>query len=216
MVDLSFEVSAVEAEPFSVSPLLVFCLRIANLTPRARIRNVMLSCQIRIEPTRRAYRAAEKERLVELFGAPEHWARSMRSFVFAHASVAVPAFGEETVARLPVACTRDIAAASAKYFDALVEGAAPLSFLFSGSVFYAEEGGALQIEQIPWSKEAPFRLPVATLERLMTRHYGEGDWIRLGAATLERLRRYQRRMGLLGEEDAVARLLDEVTTGAAP
>lgn len=215
MVDLSFEVSGVEAEPFAVSPLLVFLLRIANATPRARICNVMLSCQIRIEPMRRAYRAEEKERLVELFGAPERWAQSLRSFVFAHASVAVPAFGEETTARLPVACTRDMAVASAKYFSGLVEGAAPLIFLFSGSVFYAQENGALQIDQIPWSKEASFALPVATLERLMTLHYGAGDWIRLGPETLERLRRYQRRAGLLAEEDAVARLLDEITTEAA-
>lgn len=216
MVDLSFEVSGVAAEPFSVSPLLIFFLRIANATPRMRIRNVMLSCQIRIDPARRAYRAEERERLVDLFGAPERWAQSLRSFVFTHASISVPAFGEETTARVPVACTRDIAVASAKYFHGLVDGAAPLTFLFSGSVFYADESGALQIEQIPWSKEASFGLPVAILEQLMTAHYGEGDWVRLGSATLERLRHYQQRRGLLGEDDTVARLLDEVTTEAAP
>lgn len=208
MVDLTFEVSGVEAEPFSVSPLLNFSLRIANATPRARIRNVTLGCQIRIEPMRRAYRAEEKERLVELFGAPEHWGQSLRSFVFTHASVAVAAFDEETIVRLPVACTRDIAVASAKYFGGLVDGAAPLLFLFSGSVFYTLENGALRVEQIPWSKEAAFALPLSIVERLMTRHYGEGDWIRVGAATLERLRRFQRRAGLLGEAEAVERLLD--------
>jgi hypothetical protein len=210
MVDLSFEVSGVEAEPFSVTPLLNFSLRIANASPRARIRNVTLGCQIRIEPMRRAYRAEEKERLVELFGAPEQWAYSLRSFVFAHASVAVPAFDEETIVRLPVACTRDVAIASAKYLGGLVDGAAPLLFLFSGSVFYTEEHGALRIEQIPWSKETSFALPLSIVERLMARHYGEGDWIRLGAATLERLRRFQRRGALLDEAEAVARLLDAI------
>lgn len=36
----------------------------------------------------------------------------------------------------------------------------PLNFLFSGTVFYADENGALQVAPIPWNKEAPFRLPV--------------------------------------------------------
>ncbi|HEY8259972.1 MAG TPA: DUF6084 family protein [Methylosinus sp.] len=208
MVDLSFEVSGVEAEPFSVSPLLIFRLRIVNRTPRVRIRNVMLGCQIRIEPTRRAYRAEERERLLELFGPPERWAHSLRSFVFAHASIGAPAFDEEISVRLPIACTHDHAAASAKYFSGLVEGAAPLLLLFSGSVFFTDESGGLRIEQIPWSKEVAFALPLSVWERLMTAHYGDGDFIRLGARTLERLRRYQRREALLAIDDAVARLLD--------
>jgi hypothetical protein len=216
MVDLSFEVQGVEAETFSMSPLLIFLLRIANTTPRARIRNVMLDCQIRMEPARRAYREEEKERLVELFGAPERWTHSLRSFVFAHVSVAVPAFEEETSVRLPVACTRDLAVASAKYFHGLVEGAAPLRFLFSGSVFHVDESGALQIEQIPWSKETAFRMPVTAWERLMAIHYPNGDFIRLGAGTLERLHRYKRRRGLLGFDDAVSMLLDEAVTEADP
>jgi hypothetical protein len=180
------------------------------------IRNISLACQIRVEPTRRAYREEEKQRLVELFGEPHQWSQSLRSFVFAHASVAVPAFDDETAVRLPVACTRDLAVASAKYFHGLEDGVAPLSFLFSGSVFYRQDDGALQIAQIPWSKEAAYSMPVAAWERLMKIHYPDGDWIRLGSATLERLYRYKRSKGVLAFEDAVAALLDEATTEAEP
>ena len=61
---------------------------------------------------------------------------------------------------LPVPCTYDFNVAATKYFYALEEGDIPLLFLFSGTIFYAADDGALQVAQISWDKEAPFRLPV--------------------------------------------------------
>ena len=45
-----------------------------------------------IEPARRAYDAETREKLVELFGAPERWATTTRSLVWHQADVLVPAF----------------------------------------------------------------------------------------------------------------------------
>lgn len=208
MVDLLFEVESVEAEKFSASPLLLFQIRILNAAPQLRVRNIMLNCQIRIEPTRRFYSDDEKERLAELFGEPERWGQTLHSFLWTHSSVAVPGFESETRIRLPAPCTRDFSIASAKYFYGLVDGETPLNFLFSGSVFYQDEFGALQIQQIPWSKETAFRMPVTVWQRLMDSHYPGSDWLRLSRETFERLYRYKRRRGLLTWEEAVDDLLE--------
>ena len=53
---------------------------------------VALTIQLMIEPARRSYDDATRERLVELFGAPERWAVTTRSLVWAKLDVLVPAF----------------------------------------------------------------------------------------------------------------------------
>ncbi len=208
MVDLLFEVESVEAERFSASPLLLFSVRIMNAAPELRVQNIMLTCQIRIEPTHRSYSGDERERLVELFGEPERWGQTLHSFLWTHSSVAVPGFDRQTRIRLPAPCTHDFDIASAKYFYGLVDGEAPLNFLFSGSIFYQDAAGALQIQQIPWSKEAAFRMPVAVWRTLMDIHYPDSDWLRLSRETFERLYRYKRRRGLLTWEDTLNDLLE--------
>ena len=45
------------------------------------------------------------------------------------------------------------------------DGEIPLDLLFSGTVFYAGPGGALQINRISWNAEAAYRLPVSGLAR---------------------------------------------------
>ena len=59
-------------------------------------------------------------------------------------------------------CSSDFSLAATKYFAALDDGDVPLCFLFSGTVFYEAGDAALQVAQIPWDKEAVFRLPAAT------------------------------------------------------
>ena len=43
----------------------------------------------------------------------------------------------------------------------------PLELLFSGSVFYPDDGGLLQTSRIPWDGEAEYRLPVAVWRETM-------------------------------------------------
>jgi Family of unknown function (DUF6084) len=53
MVDLDFALDGITVEPFATVPTLRFALRISNATPALAIKNVMLNCQIRIEPAQR-------------------------------------------------------------------------------------------------------------------------------------------------------------------
>ena len=157
MVDLEFEIEKVEVEKYSASPMLRFVLRVANRSAAVAVKNIVLACQIRIEPARRSYNLSERERLVELFGSRQQWSGTLQSLLWTHANVTIPGFDQETHVHLPAPCTRDFNVASAKYFNGLTEGEAPLIFLFSGSVFYCEDDGPLQVEQISWTKETTFR-----------------------------------------------------------
>jgi len=207
MLDLRFKIEGAEAERFSASPLLVFSLHVET-EPQRRVDNIMLNCQIRIEPTRRAYSAEERERLGELFGAPERWGETLRSLLWTQVNLVVPRFETETTVRLGAPITYDFCVASAKYFYGVTEGEIPLAFFFSGSLFFKDEAGALQIEQISWSAEAHYRMPVALWRDAMDMHYPEGVLLRLDAQTFDRLYRFKRRRGLLGFDDALAALLD--------
>ena len=131
------------------------------------IHAVALHCQIRIEPPRRRYaagRAGAAARPVRRAGALEPDAAQL---LWTHANIGVPPFTGSTVVDLPVPCTYDFNVAATKYFYALEDGEVPLLLLFSGTIFYEAAEGALQIAQIPWEKEATFRLPVATWQELM-------------------------------------------------
>jgi hypothetical protein len=48
-----------------------------------------------------------------------------------------------------VPCTFDFDLAATKYFPALGSGEIPLCVMFSGTVFYQSEDGALQIAHVP-------------------------------------------------------------------
>ncbi|HEY7634640.1 MAG TPA: DUF6084 family protein [Gemmatimonadales bacterium] len=206
MPDLSFQVDGAEATPFAVAPLLTFRLRVTNTPPDEAIHNVVLRCQIQIESTRRKYQAEEEARLRDLFGEPERWGQTLRAMLWTHATVVVPPFAGETVAELPVVCTYDFNLAVTKYFYALEQGEIPLNFLFSGSVFY-QDGDALQVAPISWSKEARFRLPVAAWRRLMEVYYPNLAWLQLRQDVFDRLYRYKVRHGIPTWEQVVERFL---------
>ena len=76
---------------------------------------IALTIQLMIEPARRSYDDATRERLVELFGAPERWAVTTRSLVWAKLDVLVPAFTGTTTVTVPIACHYDLELAAAKY-----------------------------------------------------------------------------------------------------
>ena len=70
MPDLNFSVEGAAPIPFAAAPTLAFKLRITNADPAEHIQNILLSCQIQIESTRRRYTPEEKGRLLDLFGEP--------------------------------------------------------------------------------------------------------------------------------------------------
>ena len=206
MPDLDFKVENAEVLEFAAVPSLLFKLRIENLEQEP-IRSVALNTQIRIATTQRHYAATEQERLLEVFGEPHRWRNTLRSLLWTHTTLQVPPFSGSTVVDMPVPCTYDLEVAGAKYFYALEDGEVPLEFLFSGTVFYAGEGGRLQVARISWEKEAEFRLPIQVWKEMMERYFPNSAWIRLRKDAFDRLYDYKVRMGLPSWEAAVEALL---------
>jgi hypothetical protein len=130
------------------------------------ITSVALRCQVRVQPARRRYSGPEQEKLLDLFGTPDRWGKTVRDLLWANVGVTVPPFAGETAVTLPVPCDRDPAHAAARYCDALDGGEVPLIFLFSGTVFYEAVGGRPQVAPIPWDREARYRLPAAVWKNL--------------------------------------------------
>lgn len=207
MPDLSFGIDGAEATPHAVAPTLTFKLRVTDAAAEELIHSVSLRCQIRIEATQRRYDAEDRERLRDLFGAPERWGQTVRSLLWTHVSVIVPPFTGSSIVDLPVPCTYDFNVAAAKYFYALEQGEAPLTFLFSGTVFYAAPGGTLQIAQIPWEQEASFRLPMPVWDAMMDHYYPNSAWVCLRKDVFDRLYHYKMRLGLPTWEHALDQLL---------
>lgn len=207
MPDLSFEVISAEAAPYSVIPLLIFKLRITNEVEAEQIQNVNLKCQIMLTVTQRRYNAEEKAKLKELFGEPERWGQTLRTFLWTNVNTVVPRFSESTIVDLPVPCSYDFEVVSTKYFNALQDGEIPLNFLFSGTIFYQGEAGNLQIGQISWSKEANYRLPVALWKEAIATAFPNTAWIRLQKDVFDQLYQYKIKHGFITWEEVLARLL---------
>lgn len=216
MPDLSFEVEKAEVLTFAAVPVLLFKLRVTNREAESPVHNVMLRCQIQMEVTRRRYSSEDQKRLLDLFGEPERWGETLRSMLWTHVSAVVPPFTGSTVVDLQVPCTFDFNVAATKYFAGLDAGEVPLAFLFSGTVFYEAGDGALQVEQIPWDKEARFRLPVQVWKEMMEIYYPNSAWLSLRRDVFDRLHEYKMRRGLPTWEHALESLLSEAKEGAPP
>jgi hypothetical protein len=207
MPDLNFEVVGAEAPAFAAVPTLIFKLRIGNAIEQERIFTVALRCQIQINVTRRRYSPEAQERLLEVFGEPKRWGETLRPLLWTHISTVVPQFSGSTIVDLPVPCTYDFEVVGTKYFDALREGEIPLTFLFSGTIFYEGEADNLQVGQISWSKEAAYRLPVALWQEMIQRYYPNSAWIRLHKDVFDQLYRYKAIHSLPTWEEVVVHLL---------
>jgi uncharacterized protein DUF6084 len=207
MPNLKFQLEGAEAVPCAATPLLHLKTRISSQHAGVEIQNILLQCQIQIEPTRRAYDSAERDNLRELFGASARWGQTLRPLLWTNAQVAVPAFEEATVVNVPLPCTFDFNVAVTKYLNGLQEGDIPLCVLFSGSIFYTGDEGALHIAKIPWDREANYRLPVRVWKEMMDAHYPNSAWLCLQRDVLERIYRYKMDRGLLTWEQALESLL---------
>lgn len=215
MPDLGFAVDSVTVVDGSLTPLLNFGLHVSEMDG-GDVDSVVLSCQIMIDAVRRPYAAREQEALLDLFGAPQRWGTTLKTMLWTHTGMTVPAFSGETLVTLPVPATFDLSLAAAKYFFALEEGEVPLTFQFSGTVFYRDPEGFLAIDRIAWTKEARFRLPVSVWRELIERHYPDGAWLCLRRDVFDRLYRYKARRGVATWEEVVDSLLESSATGVAP
>jgi hypothetical protein len=202
---LDFAVESAEPVKFAAAPTVAFTLRIATDRP---VRSLVLNTQIRIAPARRRYSDADQARLVELFGPPERWGETLRTFRWEQVASVVPSFDSAAVVELAVPCTYDLEVATAKYFYALDDGDVPLEFLFSGTMFFSADSGALQTAQIPWECEAAYRLPVGVWREAMQQHFRGSAWLRVRDDVFERLVSYKARHSLLTWETTFEHLLE--------
>lgn len=210
MPDLTFSIESAEPILYSASPQLGVKVRVHSDDPNALIHNVILHSQIQIEPTRRQYVLEEQEQLRDLFGEPARWGQTLKPMLWTNTSTVVASFQGETVAEVPIPCTFDFNVAATKYFHGLSDGDLPLNFLFSGTVFYQDAHGSLQVAPISWEREARFRLPVKTWQRLMESYYPNSAWLSLRKDVFELLYHYKTRLGIPTWEQTVERLLADV------
>jgi hypothetical protein len=203
---LAFTVLDVIPEPYAAVPVLT--ARISVSAPYDEpVHAIALRCQVRIEPLRRGYSDEEAVGLADLFGPRERWATTQRTFLWQHCTAMVPAFVDTTEMTLPLECTYDFEVAAAKYLHALRDGAVPLQFLFSGTVFMAGQRG-FSVQQVSWDCEDRYDMPVPVWRELIRQHYPNTGWVRLPHDTVAALAAYKSTRGLLSIEDAVTALLD--------
>jgi Family of unknown function (DUF6084) len=213
MSELAITCVDVRADLHAATPTMVFRLRLTESTG-VRMHAVVLRCQIRIEPARRRYDAAEAERLLELFGATPQWSESLKPMQFASVGVMVPSFTDQVEVDLPVPCTYDFEVGSAKYLHGLDHGEIPMLLLFSGTAFRRTDDGRFEVELVPWSLEDRRRVPVAVWRDLMDRFFPNSGWIRLHRESLDALLRFKAARAVPTWDDAIAALLKEA--GEAP
>jgi Family of unknown function (DUF6084) len=205
VTELVFDCVGARADKYAVTPAMTMTLRISE-TSGQRVEAIALRCQIRIEPARRRYSDAEAERLTDLFGETQRWADTLRPVQFTHVSIMVPGFTGSTELDLPIPLTYDMEIGATRYFAGLDDGEVPLLLLFSGTIFGTADG-RLSVQLVPWSKEASYRLPVATWREAIDAHFPNSAWLRLSRHTLEELQRFKAQRALPTWESAVLALL---------
>jgi hypothetical protein len=205
MTELAFDCVGAQVDRYAISPSMSLTLRIAE-TSGQKIEAIALRCQIRIEPTRRRYSDAEAERLNDLFGDTQRWADTLKPLQFTNVSVMVPGFTGSTEIDLPVMLSYDLEIGSTRYFAGLEDGEIPLLLLFSGTVFSTVDG-RLQAQQVPWSKEAVYRLPVSLWREAIDVHFPNSAWIRMNLQTLDELQRFKNRQALPTWDATISALL---------
>jgi hypothetical protein len=204
-----FAVVSATHVPFSAAPTMMFGAT-AIEPDGLEIESMSLSVQVMIDPARRGYDEATRERLAELFGPPATWTPSTQGLSWAKVAAAVPRFAGQASFALELPCTYDLEVAAAKYFYALRDGVVPLSFHFSGTIWYRSHpphDGRLQMTPVPWSSSAQYGMSVAAWRAMIAEHYPGGGWIRLSADTLEKLNARRAQRGLTFDH-CIEELLD--------
>ena len=206
MAELAFDCIGAKVDRYAVVPAMSLVLRISE-TSGQQVEAIALRCQIRIEPARRRYTAAEAERLNDLFGDTQRWADTLRPMQFTTVATMVPGFSGATETELPITFTYDLEVGSARYFDSLEGGEIPLLLLFSGTVFSVVDG-RIQVQQVPWSKEASYWLPVAVWREAIDAHFPNSAWIKMSRQTMADLQRFKSAYALPTWDMTLAALLE--------
>ena len=205
--DPEFEILGAEPVLYSAAPMVNFAAHVTE--PEGReVYTIALKAQIMMEPAKRAYDADTKKRLIELFGSPDRWATTTQPFLLAEVDLLVPAFTGATAFRIPLTASYDLELSAAKYIYSLPDGHVPLSFNFTGTIFYRAGDGRMQIVQVPWDCSAQFSLPVSVWRETITHHYPEGGWLALGTQTLDALSARKVALGLPTFDATIAALLE--------
>ena len=214
MAELTFDCIGAQADRYAVVPALTLRLRISE-TSGQRVEAIALRCQIRIEPARRRYSAVEAERLNDLFGDTERWANTLRPLQLVTVATMVPGFSGSTEINLPINFTYDLEIGSTRYFASLDTGEVPLLLLFSGTVFSVVDG-RIQVQQVPWSKETAYRLPVSVWREAIDAHFPNSAWIKMSTRTLEELQRFKSKNALPTWDLTMEALLAHATPATEP
>jgi hypothetical protein len=189
-----FAVSAVEADPHASTPLLRFVVDVTDPSER-EIYTIALAAQVQIDADRRTYDPATRERLHDLFGEPKQIPQTAGPIQIGRVETLVPSFRGTGSFALAVPLSGDVELAMTRYFASLEDGTVPLTFLFSGSIFYCGEADRLQVTLVPWSCEARYRLRLATYRDLIERRYASSGFVRVQAGTLAALRKRRTERG---------------------
>jgi hypothetical protein len=204
--DPTFSVLGVAPVAHALTPTLRFDQHVSDPEGRA-IHAIALSVAIRLDPARRTYDDATRERLVELFGAPERWAATTQPLHWATVHTLIAGFTGATSFTVDLPCSYDLEVAASKYLYSLPGGEVPLTFLYTGMVLYAGERDRLQVAQVPWSAMACWRMPVEAFRAVMAAHYPGGGWVRLQTDTLNALAERKAQRGDHSFDDTVRGLL---------
>ena len=215
MPDLNFEIIGVETASQGLTPLFSFRLRITSSPATDLVQGLLLNAQIQFQTPQRAYSDEEKEKLFDLFGPPQNWGQTLRNRLWAHANVTVGAFTGEKEVSLLVPCSFDLNVAATKYFYALQSGDVSLLFLFSGSLFYANSDGRLQVERISWDKECVYRMPITVWRQLMNELHPNRAWLYLQREIFDRLYAYKRQHRLVTWDQTIVSLLDSTESASS-
>jgi hypothetical protein len=203
-----FNVVAARTVRYAAAPMMTFDLHVAEPSGR-QVYMMALTIQVMIDPARRRYDDETREKLLELFGAPERWSVTTRSLVWCQLDVLVPAFTGSTVITVPVPVSYDLELAAAKYFHSLPDGEAPLALHFNGTIYYPGDDGRLQMVLVPWTKSIDFRMPVSVWRETIHHYYPNTAWVALRSETLDALQRAKVDRGLATFDATVEALLSE-------
>jgi hypothetical protein len=213
VADLIFGCTGATAERYAATPTLTFSLTITERSG-VRVHAIALRCQIRIEPHRRRYSAAEAQRLHDLFGDPSRWAETVKPIQLATVTTMVPTFTAVTEVDVQVPVTYDLEVTSARYLYGLDDGTVPLLLLFSGTVFVAN-GDGFSVELVPWSAEASYRMPVSIWRELADVHFPNSAWLRCSRETLDELSAFKAKRALPTWDSTLETLLAEARQAEA-
>jgi len=208
VAELVFDCIGASPDKYAVAPSMSLKLRISE-TSGQRVDAIALRCQIRIEPARRRYSAEEAERLNDLFGDTARWADTLKPMQFTTVATMVPGFTGSIEVDLPIPFTYDLEIGTTRYFTGLEGGEIPLLLLFSGTVF-SKVDDKLSIQQVPWSKEAHYRLPLTVWQEAIDVHFPDSGWIKMSRSTLDELLEFKSRAALPTWDATIAALLSLV------